>query len=314
MANAVKTFVGTLDADVVMVEGRDRVDLLHRLSTQDLRPLASPGRALATLFVTDKGKLVDWVLVVSVPERLLVRTSPGRGERFAAWIERYTIMEDVRCTVARDLWTSVLVQGAAAASCVGLEHLPSLGEGVAQEGVWWLRGHLALGARLEAFVPRDQEPQLIERLTGCGVLRADAALIERWRIEAGVPSPLHEFRDEVNPLELRLGRHAVSWTKGCFVGQEVLNRIDSQDKLARELAGIEVGAGIVVREGDAIVYGDERVGEVTSLASRDDGTTVGLAILRRKALGVAALSILTAEGPRPLVLRDCPFWSEGTGG
>ena len=90
-----ETTIARVDAGVLEVRGADRIDLLHRLSTNDLRPLERLNIVTTTVFTTNQGRVVDWSWVLSLPERLLVRTSAGRVNRLAEWIATYTITEDV---------------------------------------------------------------------------------------------------------------------------------------------------------------------------------------------------------------------------
>src|SRR6185437_6476284 len=92
----------TQPAAVVRVTGKDRIDLLHRLSTRDLKPLNESERVASTLFTTHQGKLIDWVFVLSRPDHLVLHASAGRAETLAAWIAKYTIMEDVAATPQPD--------------------------------------------------------------------------------------------------------------------------------------------------------------------------------------------------------------------
>jgi len=83
------------DLGRLFVGGKDALDLLHRLTTQDLRSLG-PGQGAATVFVTAKGRLVDWVTTHALEDRLLCLTGPGRSRAVADYIQRYTFREEVR--------------------------------------------------------------------------------------------------------------------------------------------------------------------------------------------------------------------------
>ena len=85
----------------IEVTGRDRLDLLHRLSTNALAGLA-PGEASTTVFVSDKGRVIDRVTVCARPDSLILITSPGRELFLMNWIEKYTITEDIRFRIITD--------------------------------------------------------------------------------------------------------------------------------------------------------------------------------------------------------------------
>jgi tRNA-modifying protein YgfZ len=299
----VNLWAAQAELGALRVVGRDRVDLLHRISTNDLRPLAEPGRSLATVFTNEKGRIVDWVTIVSLPDQLLLRTSPGRAAALATWIERYTIMEDVRCTDVSSELGLVVVQGAERLVDVN----PPAG-GVATVGAQlWTRGLAAFGPRLEAVVPRAELPVMLGALEKLGPIRG-ARDLELARLLAGVPSPEHEFKDDVNPLELRINRDAISWTKGCYIGQEVIARLDSYDKLARQLVGVEA---TTAPPGDELrlTRQGRPLGRVTSLLRAERGV-VGLAVVKREAAGPGDAELVGEAGSVAARLVDRPFWSD----
>lgn len=299
-----RTLVAQAGVDGVEVRGKDRIDLLHRLSTHDLRPLNAPGRTRTTVFATNKGKVVDWVWLLSSDDTLLLRASEGRGPRLCEWIGRFTIMEDVQCTDLGRSWSSLVVQGPQAAGVVGMDDLPAEGEVVQRDGVRWIRGLAAYGPRLEGFVPEEQAPGILDAALGRGAELAHARDLEVMRLRAGVPSPAFEFRDEVNVLEVGLWS-AISWNKGCYIGQEVIARMDSHDKVARGLVGFEgIGA---VEPGMPLLVGGDPMGRVTSCLRLDDDQILGLALVKRQAMVAQAASVETANGAVRVELRPRPF-------
>jgi folate-binding protein YgfZ len=300
------TYVGIEPVTVVRVKGADRIDLLQRLSTNDVARLARPGAAFGTVFTTEKGRVVDWVTVLARAEDLLLRCSPARAGGVRAWIDRYTIMEDVVTEDVSARFGQVVIDGPGA---FGIFGEPATGAFVEPGELAVIRGLPAFGSRVEVLAPASALDALLERAVAAGAERVSGDTFERLRIEAGVPSPEHEFKDEVNPLELRLGTVAMALGKGCFVGQEVLQRMDSYDKLARVLVGFEAEALL-----DPVVelklFRDERpLGRVTSVLPRADGGSVGLAIVRRDGAGAGPAMLQAGEVTVPARLVDRPFWT-----
>jgi folate-binding protein YgfZ len=122
----------------------------------------------------------------------------------------------------------------------------------------------------------------------------DAEVVEAWRILSGLPAPGHELTDEHNPLEAGL-RDAVSFTKGCYVGQEVVARLNTYDKVSRILVRLELPPGAPVPAPGAAVLRDGRsVGAVTS-AIRPAGrrSPVALAYVKSREItaDVTALAV-----------------------
>lgn len=304
------TTLEVLPGAVVQVLGRDRVDLLHRLSTNDLRPLQAGSGVVSTLFTTNQGKLVDWTDVLVLGDRVLLRTSPGRAASVAAWVEKYTIMEDVQSSDASNAYAFVALTGAEAVRLVGLPGLPARGEVCMHEGAVWISGLPAYGERLEGLLPAASAPAKIAAWQAAGAVLLDEAGRELQRLRAGVPSHAHEFAAEVNPLELRLTQYAVGWNKGCYIGQEVISRLDSYDKVARLLMGWEADVAVAAQAAGLKLTQDGRpLGRVTSWAGVPAGGTVGLAIVKRDgAQPSAVVHLETGETPVPVRLVHRPFF------
>ena len=171
-----------------------------------------------------------------------------------------------------------------------------------------MRGIAAYGARFETLLPVAAAEALLLRGRAAGLDVGDGEALERLRLEAGVPSPEHEFKDEVNPLELRL-KSAVSWTKGCYVGQEVIARLDSYDKVARALIGFEGRERMPADADLRIRRAGKLLGRVTSLHQLPDGRVLGLAVVKREEAVPGDAELTGADKSVAVRLLDRPFWA-----
>lgn len=312
------TYVGQMPTDIVRVSGNDRVDLLHRLSTNDLTPLSDAGTVRSTLFTTAQGRLIDWVTIVAEPETLLLLISAGRGARVASWIDTYTIMEDVRSEDVTSQLTHLVVHGpeahALTAAVLGEPRVAATGKAVRVGTTWSWAGLAAYGARVELVVPAAKADEVVAALRTRGATVANTETFEALRVQAGVPGPATEYPDEVNPLELRLGPIAVSFRKGCYIGQEVISRLDSYDKVARLLVGFAVDAAGRAVLGDAsdtelkLTREGRPFGRVTSLVATDDGGAVGLAVVKREGADVTTADLVSGDKTVPVRLERRPFF------
>ncbi|MBI5511838.1 MAG: hypothetical protein HY903_24040 [Deltaproteobacteria bacterium] len=298
--------VASVECGLLKVTGRDAVDLLHRLSTNDLRPLAEPGNAAATVFVTPHGKMLDWCFAMRTAAALWLETSPGRAARVQEWIGRYTILEDVRVEDLSAAYRHLVVRGPTAGA-TGIPEVPA-GKAVAVGGGVWRRSLEVYGAGADGVVPVADAAAVLARAVASGATQASPAELEIERIDAGVPSPFAEFAGEINPLELRLGPVAVSFTKGCYVGQEVISRIDSYDKLARVLTGFAAPASSVPGVAADVLLGGQPVGKVTSAVKGGAGRVTGLAVVRRERAAAAEVELVWAGGRTPARLEERGFW------
>lgn len=298
------------DADVLLVRGSERIELLHRLSTNDLTPLNDKEKKVSTVFTTAQGKIVDWVSAFSLEDELLLRLSPNRGKDLANWINQFIIMEDVEIDNVSSQWCCLVVQGKADMSAIGIpdqldrEHFVHLEDGLC------FRAHAAYGDRYDILIKREQEEGWRDKLSRAGYPHVSDSFLEESRILAGVPSPHFEFEDEINPLELRLKEHVISWTKGCYIGQEVISRLDSYDKLARILMGFECAKPIPEDESIRLRKNGKNLGRITSKCLLSNGHTIGLAIVKRDEATPGAVELSGDFGQMDIELKDRPFWAD----
>jgi folate-binding protein YgfZ len=282
------------------ISGKDAADLLHRLTTNDVRGLV-PGQGTAAAFVTNKGRLVDLVTLHHLGERLLCLTGPGRSAAVAAYIDRYTFREDVE---VRDLSQSHGTMGLygaraseRAAALFGAEaagrpphHATTVGFGGVSA---ILAGSFPMGGG--AFHLTAQA----EALTGLrraileqspGLLVAGAECLEALRVEAGLPLAGHELTEEYNPWEARL-QDAISLNKGCYVGQEVIARLNTYKKISRCLVRLELRDGRP-EPGSRLEAGGEAIGLLTSVAAiPGEDRVVALGYVRDEDVGLEEVDV-----------------------
>jgi folate-binding protein YgfZ len=251
---------------LVVVSGPDATSFLQSLVSQDLEPVAD-GATVPTLLLTPQGKL-DVVLRASrVGDDWWLDTDAAYGPRLAASLARFRIRVKVELddrTGATGLATLVGVDLEAPA---GLRVVPSR----------W--GDLA---GVDLLGPRDAVAAAVEALPS-DVARWTADRFEAFRIESGVPRLGVDVDDATIPQEAFLERDAVSFTKGCFLGQELVCRIDTRGHVNRFLRRLDVAGGDVPPPGAVVVVDDRERGVVTSAAADPSADrVVALAMVRRE--------------------------------
>jgi folate-binding protein YgfZ len=298
--------------------GRDVLDLLHRLSTADLKAVG-PGYGKPTVLTSPKGRIVARLFVHHLgPEGILLVGGPGSIPGVQAHVGRYTFREDVRWTDATDSWSQFAILGprcrdAAAAAGLPLPEPHGATEGTLGGGPVWVLGENGSSADgLSVVLPAAQAAAGWETLSRAvaeaGGRAAGDDAVEAWRVLQGWPTNGHELTEEHNPLEAGL-RDAVSFTKGCYVGQEVVARLQSRDKVARSLAGFVLTEGTGAPPVGTPVFLDDRsVGTVTSsLVPPGRRAPVAIAYLKREVPADASLrigdAVVTAV---PLPFGDTP--------
>lgn len=275
---AAKNHVALLDRSYlgkIIARGPDAVDLINRISTNDMNELIM-GSMCDTVFCNPKGRIIDYAKVLLYDKNLLLISSYIDNNHLIEWINRFIILENAELEdgSASFLWLTL----------VGPESrnfVQSLSgqEIVAQDETIWIKHSgiefpalLNLNFMVPAYnfcLPVKEGQQIFEWLVKeikqyNGALMGDHAF-QIMRVESGMPDWGTELTDEFNPHEARLIK-AVSFTKGCYTGQEVIARLDSYDKVQKYLMVVLLEEHIFAEPPFDIFYDTEKIGTLTSYA------------------------------------------------
>jgi folate-binding protein YgfZ len=272
-------------AGVVEVTGPDARSFLQSLVSQDLEGL-SVGESTRSLLLQPQGKLIaTFGLVLAADDRVILYTDEGYGPVLADGLKRFKIRVKVDVIDRSEEWTVVAMRQSTAQPEV--------------PGAFRVQANWPNVAGVDLIGPRDAMRDGVRAFLGGGVRRGDFATYERLRIEAGVPRLGVDIDDRTIPQEAFLERDAVSFTKGCFLGQELVCRIDTRGHVNRYLRRLDV-AGAVPEAGAEVVVDDRVVGTVTSVAPSGDGA-VALAMIRREVEPPAEVQL---RGPDALITAN----------
>ena len=257
--------LAALPRDTFIVRGPDRKTWLDGLLTCAVSKVAT-GAAGFGLLLSKQGKILTDAYLLETGQELLVGVAPGRGASVRELLDRYLVMEDAELA-SPERTVSWLIGG----------------------GVWdadaviVARGELALGS-----------------------WRTDLHAVAEWRVEVpGAADVLAEhglgvygidFSERDNPHEASLDRIAVSWTKGCYLGQEVVCMQDMRGKVKRRLVPLDGSVDVLAAPPSAEVLLDgEVVGQVTSAPPHPAGARL-----------LASISTAALEAERPLQVLGQP--------
>jgi folate-binding protein YgfZ len=259
----------------VRVAGRDRLDLIHRLTTNDILPL-TPGRGLQNVFLTSKGRIVELFDCLVLDDHLLLCLTSPNAPAVVQWITQFVFIEEVTASDLSAETAELGIFGPAAAKALAaagaavsdLEARDHRSAEVA--GVRVLVGGASplAGSGFRLVCARGDAARVWETVIQAGAplgLRPAGADVEEiLRIEEALPAPGSELSERWNPLEAEL-RDAISFTKGCYTGQEVVARLNTYDKLQRVLRGLRVEDKLPPA-GSRVLAGGAEAGHVTSAA------------------------------------------------
>jgi folate-binding protein YgfZ len=275
-------------------DGRDCATFLHALVTNDV--LAIPaGRGVYALYLTPQGRLVADLGIHQRGDHLLVDVPATISSNLAERFDQLVFTEDVHVSDVSAEISQLAVVGARAAvtlaRALGVEsgavdRLPVLRHVDAAEG-FVVRTDVALVPSFEVFVPTAGRAETIRRLAESDAVELSAELVEALRIEAGRPAFGVDMTDETIPLEAGLLDRAISLTKGCYVGQEVIVRVLHRGggRVARRLVRLEFDEAVTAPppSGTLLTSDGREIGRLTSVARSPDGRRViALGYVRRE--------------------------------
>ena len=295
--------------DLLLVTGDDRLAFVQGLCTNDVETLTE-GHACETAFITPKGRLVCDARVVKLDDALLFDLEPGRGAALEELLGKYRVHEACDWLEARELLMTLELWGPGAAAALGLAALAT-GDGAAVVlgGVSAVAVGMPFGAAV--YVPAsDAEPfaqALAEGLAATGGRWAGREAVEAHRLQLGLGRFGVDFDEATNPLEAGLDR-ALSYRKGCYVGQEVVAKATYIGQVSRRLVRLSWDGPAVPL--DTPLVGPRTPGRLTSVAVVPGADRcVGLGVVRRDA--AAAGTILTlGETGRTARVDGYPFGSK----
>jgi folate-binding protein YgfZ len=268
------------DRGRIVVSGQDRAEYLQGLLSNDIVGLKPGGGCYAT-YLTPQGRMIADVLVYELGDLILLTMSGGVTATVLAKLDQFIFSEDVKLGDVTDTFGQYAVIGpdaakvvAQAVSGVSAKELSELEDHGNLKAVF--DGQPAIIARVtdtgeagfDVFVERAQSEALKMQLQSAGAIGIDAATADIVRIESGVPLFHRDMDEETIPLEAGIEGRAISLTKGCYVGQEVIIRVlhRGHGRVARRLVGLLIEGRSAPPAGALIRSGDREIGHVTSAA------------------------------------------------
>lgn len=305
MASAGACFMGA--GAVLHMYGADAIDFLHRVSTNALTDL-KPGESRDTIFTNEKGRIIEVASVKRMNDGLLLVGSAEQKAQLVAWLGKLIIADDVQIDdVSSGFETSLLLGYKSISIMKSL--LPSSGGDltplkVGGGQVVAVPGSAANTEVVRFLLPREDAAgvweSLAQRLSEAGAVILDRNMIETLRIAMGVPRATNELTEDHNPYDVGL-RHLVSYTKGCYVGQEVIARLDTYQKVRKGPLGVRVPEGMPIGELPLPLFCDGiEVGECTSLSPLPlTRAHIGLVVARLDRVGPGDLVAIGSPSADP---------------
>jgi len=280
----------------MVVSGKDRASYLQGLLTNDIAALKA-GEGCYAAYLTPQGRMLADLLVYELGDVILLTLNGDVKDTVLARLDQFIIAEDVQLGDVTGSFAQVAVVGPRSAAAVASaidgvspDVLSALGEHGNLRALFG--GQPAIVARVtdtgepgfDVFLDRSQVEAFTSRLGGAGVAALDFVTADAIRIEAGVPLFHRDMDEDTIPLEAGIESRAISLTKGCYVGQEVIIRVlhRGHGRVARKLVGLTLDGDQAPPSGAVVRSGDREIGHVTSSTlSPALGRPIALAYVHR---------------------------------
>jgi folate-binding protein YgfZ len=282
-----------LEQDYLKFEGTQRLDLINRLSTNEVNTLEK-FKGIKTILTSDKGRFVDLITLYNFGDFVFTTCSLNNASAVIAHLDKYTIMDDFKPVDMAGTHETILFYG---------EYSEDFAKGIFGIDVksfsnndfsihvendchsMIARNDDSFGGFYFIYAAKDnnywsEKVFTDENFNRYSMTEISSDEFEAKRIELGIPAYGKEMSNLNNPLECGLSKY-VSFTKGCYIGQEVIARLDAYDKISKHMVGLSVSEPITGIPGDVkITVDDKECGFVTSSVTSQKFGNIGLGFVK----------------------------------
>lgn len=273
----------------VDLTGADRVQFLHSFCTNDIKRLLA-GEGCEAFLTNHQGKTVGHIYIRVMADSLVLDTAPDQAAKIIQHLERFVIADRVEFRDLTSDTAELLLAGR------GSQQMLASASGKIPPVILWRHELLAIAgvnvcvqrveyageSALFLTAAREEIAVVRQTLEGAGAIVCHPQAIEAARIEAGVPLFGSDITDDNLPQEIGRNQQAISFTKGCYLGQETVARIDALGHVNRMLVGMKLPAAQLPPAGMELSLAGKPVGKITTACwSPRLGTALAFALIRR---------------------------------
>jgi len=279
-----------LHKDYLLFKGSDRLDLINRLST-NLVTQNGNYSTVKTVLTSDKGRIIDLLEMFDLDELVLVSCSFNNSQNVISHLDKYTIMDDFTAENLSGTHYSVLFTGDSVTDFLtettGADLISVTADKFTvtkeQDAIICLNDD-KMGGYIFIYSADDKDywdsrifnSELISKYSLNEISQDE---FKHRRISLGIPAFGKELSELTNPLECGLGKY-VSFTKGCYIGQEVIARLDAYDKISKHMVQLNIEGIADDDQQYKITTGSKECGFITSTANSTEGKTIALGFIK----------------------------------
>jgi folate-binding protein YgfZ len=280
------------EAAFLRVTGDDRLDFVHGLVSNQVKQLPADGTSIS-LVLNHRGQALAQLRTLRFAGHLLLVIEDGAGRFVQEEFESHIIFDQVGLEDVTQAWRLLSVQGegaAAAVSGISGQEVPEAGFFAATDsGLFLTRSRRSLAGGVDLIVPAAQAGAVTQQLLAAGATPGSREELDLARVQAGIATAAGEGGEGVLPQEAGL-EGFVSYRKGCYLGQEIMARIEARGNLRRQLAGLRLAALPEAGQRDIRLEG-RTVGRLGTVAVDPGAGVLALAVLRSDVSPQATLEV-----------------------
>ncbi len=277
------------DRALISFGGRDRVRWLNGMVSNNVRDLA-PGHGVYAFVLNPQGNILGDLYVFNRGENLVAEIELGQLPTLLQIFRKYIIMDKVEIEDLSDKTEAISLTGPKSGDVMAALGLTDKLGSLQLADVNWngstltlVRGDNTSFPSYELWVPAEKSEPVWNALVQAGAVEVHGETLETFRIVCGIPKVGQDIRERTLPHETGQER-ALNFNKGCYIGQEIVERIRSRGAVHRAFVGFEV-EGLAPAAGTKIQSEGKDVGEITSIAAEPlKGKRLALGYLRREFL------------------------------
>ncbi len=277
----------------IRATGEDRARLLHAMTTNHVQQLV-PGQGCYAFFLSAQGRILSDVNLFCLPDEFLLDTEPETRRKVFDHLDKFIIADDVTLEDVTGSLATVNVEGPLSEQTLASLDVPIPASpwDILPWGSRWIARVNSTGSPgFSIFTPPETKPDLIAQLESAGVVEVDAEAADAVRLEHGKPQYGLDITEAHIPQETQQ-MHALHFSKGCYLGQEIVERVRSRGHVNKMLASLEIDTQEAPMTGTKVQSAGKDAGEITSAAfSPSRGKVVALAIVRVDALAAKELTV-----------------------
>ena len=294
------------DRGVLAVTGPDRLVWLQGLVTNDVAAL-SPGDSRYAAYLTPQGRMITDLRVVNLADRALLEVPGSLAEGLRAKLEALLFAEDAEVHDMSGRMSVLDLHGPDAPGVLARARAALTSTSPIEP----IRDDVYRVPGLTFFVPPGDADAVVRALTEAGAVETTLETLDVLRVEAGRPAFLVDMDEHTIPLEAGIEDRGLSFTKGCYVGQEVIVRVmhRGHGRVAKKLVGLLFEKNATPHAGDLVGSDKREIGRLTSVVwSPTLERPIALGYVHRDFVEEGtAVQVMAADGALPATVSDLPF-------